>query len=79
MLTDGAGNKYVEFENIRFTIVKQNERDSSKDWPESDVLRIQAYRNSESKSLHRGAEIPIKSKEDLIKIVKSILEIYDEF
>lgn len=79
MLTDGSGNKYVVLENIRFTIVKQSKRDSTKDWPESDVLRIQAYRNSESKSLHRGAEIPIKSKDDLIEIVKSLLEIYDEF
>jgi len=61
--TDDRGQPYVEVENIRITYVKADQRDRSKDWPGCDVLRIQAYKGDGTKSLHRGAELPISSRD----------------
>lgn len=54
---DGKGNNYIEVGNIRVTYVPKCS------WaPQFPGLRIQAYRDSTSKSLHRGAEIPISNR-----------------
>ena len=72
---DSKGNVYLELENIRISFVKSSKRISENDWPGCDVLRIQAYRG-EGKSLHMGAELPIKSKDDIIELVDVLVEIY---
>jgi hypothetical protein len=54
--TDGSGHLDAEVENIRITYVSASDRKPEADWAGSDVLRIQAYRGSDSKSLFMGAE-----------------------
>ncbi|WP_167597978.1 hypothetical protein [Leeuwenhoekiella sp. ZYFB001] len=76
MERDSKGNIYTEIKNIRLTYVKSANRAPDKDWPGSDVIRIQAYRDGTSKSLHRGAEIPVDKKEDVIDIVSELLKIH---
>jgi hypothetical protein len=76
MKTDSKGNIYTEIKNIRITHVKSANRAPDKDWPGKDVIRIQAYRDGTSKSLHRGAEIPIDNKSDISLIIDKFKEIY---
>ena len=68
---DSRDNIFVELENIRISYVKQSNRGLDKDWPEADVLRIQAYRG-EGKSLHRGAELPIYDKENINDLINAL-------
>jgi len=79
METDSKNNKYIDLDNIRLTLVKGEKRKPEKDWYGSDVLRIQAYKGTESSSLHMGAEIPIESKEKIIELVQVLLRFYKEF
>lgn len=76
MKIDSKGHIYTEIKNIRLTYVKSSNRRPDKDWPEMDVIRIQAYRTGKSNSLHRGAEIPIDKKEDVIDLIRGLLEIH---
>ena len=78
METDSKGNRYTEIKNIRLSYIKSTDRKPDKDWPGMDVIRIQAYRDENSKSLHRGAEIPIDKKEDIIDLIRELLEIHKE-
>ena len=75
MKKDSKGNSYTEVRNIRLTIVKSENRRPDKDWPGMDVIRIQAYRNLTSNSLHKGA-ISVSKKEDIIELIRKLLEIH---
>lgn len=69
---DGKGNVYVEVDNLRITYVEQINRSNVKDWPNADVLRIQAYQGNNSNSLHRGAELPIYNSESAFKLFEAL-------
>jgi len=63
--------------NLRITYVPARERKGARNWSRSDVVRIQAYRGV-GKALHRGAEFPVKSERDFIKLIKTLCDIYAE-
>jgi hypothetical protein len=71
--TDSAGNEFVEVGNIRITLVLAEKRDTEKDWAGSPVLRIQAYRDSESKALFPGAEYPVRRLSDVSEMIEALL------
>lgn len=76
MKTDKKGNRYTEIKNIRLSYIKSINRKPDKDWPGVDVIRIQAYKDGNSNSLHQGAEMPINKKEDIIDFIRELLEIH---
>jgi len=53
--TDSAGNEFVEVGNIRITLFLDETGTTEKDWAGTPVLRVQVYRDSESKALFPGA------------------------
>lgn len=69
---DANRNSYIEIGNIRLTYVKRENRSSIKDWPEADVVRIQAYKGSSNKSLHLGAEFPVYSEKDAFEFSEAL-------
>ena len=74
---DSAGHLYAVVENIRITCIPAADRAEGKDWAESDVIRVQAYRNiNVDESLHRGAEFPIQSPEIFDQIVTAMRQVY---
>lgn len=75
---DTRGHIYAEVENIRVTYIPAKDRDGSKDWAGADVIRLQAYRGGEDKSLHRGAEFPVSSPETFGQCVAAICQVYAE-
>ena len=76
--TDGSGHLYAEVENIRITYVPASDRKPEADWAGSDVLRIQAYRGSHSKSLFMGAELPVQSPEVMVDMVAALCAVYND-
>jgi hypothetical protein len=68
-MKDQAGHDYVDIENIRLTYVPACDRSSDNNWAGGDVIRIQSYRNDESMSLHRGAELPISGPQTLVQLI----------
>jgi hypothetical protein len=56
---DGAGNEYIEVDNVRITYVPADRRDAAKNWAGQDVVRIQARRDDGTNALHMGAEFPV--------------------
>jgi hypothetical protein len=74
--TDKNGNKYLEAKNVRVSYVKQKNRASSKNWPGSDVIRIQAY-TGEGQRLHQGAEYPVDDS-GVAALIDAIEKIYVE-
>jgi len=78
MKKDSKGNSYEEVENIRITYVESKNRAESKDWAENDVIRFQAYKGGDTKSLHIGAEIPIEGPTTLIEIIEALCKIFKE-
>lgn len=76
MPTDSSGHEYVEVQNVRVTFVAGDSRSPESNWAGTDVLRIQAYRSERDKSMHTGAEIPIRSPSDLGAFVAAIVEAY---
>jgi len=70
------GHVYIEVGNLRITYVPSKDRPPEKDWPGCDVIRIQAYRDSVSSALHRGAELPITGISGMRQMVKAIRKIY---
>jgi hypothetical protein len=76
---DSKGHIYADVENIRVTYIPASDRDASKDWAGSDVIRVQAYKApAPDRSLHMGAEIPISSPEVFGEFVGAICQIYTE-
>lgn len=81
VLQDGAGNHYVNVENVRVTLVLAKDRPTEKDWPGQNCLRIQAYRGDENDALCQGAELPIGSdpnvSRNLIGIMKAFFMLFE--
>lgn len=67
---DNAGQKYYEVENARITVIP-------KTWNGQHGIRIQAYKGT-GNSLFRGAEIPIKSKEEAFTLLQAISSSLEE-
>lgn len=74
---DSRDNIFVDLENIRISYVESSNRSSDKDWPGADVLRIQAYRG-EGSALHKGAELPIHDKDNIVDLIEVLIKIYKE-
>ena len=64
---DGKGNDYIDVGNIRITYLEKCSWDSA-----SPGLRVQAYRDGQSNSLHQGAEIPIKTPKIALEVIAAI-------
>ncbi|GEM59271.1 hypothetical protein B0A78_08625 [Flavobacterium columnare NBRC 100251 = ATCC 23463] len=76
---DSKGNIYIELENIRITYVEKQKRSNLKNWPNADVLRIQAKKDGISNSLHRGAEFPLYKKEKSIyNLIERLTKLMDD-
>ncbi len=72
---NGKGNLYFDLVTARITYVERAKRPSEKDWPGSDVIRIQAYKNpSKSKALFPGAEIPI-NEDAILEMIQHLCEL----
>ena len=76
MEADKNGNLFVEIGNIRMTYVDKKNRQTSKNWSGSDTIRFSAYRNATTNSLHKGAEVPIKSKDEIIELIEALCVLY---
>ena len=76
MEIDSKGNQYEEVSNIRITYVSQQSRTEINNWSEGDVLRIQAYRNLEEKSLHIGPEIDLRSRSTILELIEALCRLY---
>lgn len=75
---DKNGNVYIEVENIRISYIEQKNRSNLKDWPNANVLRIQAYRGSTSKALHKGAEYPVCDNKSINSLFEAISKLMKE-
>lgn len=73
---DSKNNDYLEIGNIRVSLVRATNRTASKNWPGCDVIRIQAYRGNTNSALHKGAEFPVNSKNEIIDLVRILLEMH---
>lgn len=78
METDSKGNIFVDVGNVRISYIESQKRLMSKDWAETDVIRIQAYKGRDTKALHMGAEIPIEKTEKIIDLMEALIKIYKE-
>jgi hypothetical protein len=76
MEQDVNGHWFVEVSNLRLTFVPKEDRSDAKDWSGSDVIRIQARRNSKDNALHMGAEYPVSGEGDITKLMLGIRGIY---
>ena len=77
---DSRGNPFVEYNGRRMTFVpKGRHGDTSKDWSNSHVIRIQAHRydksGNELNTLCPGAELHIHSFQDVGKIMGLLTEL----
>ena len=75
---DAKAHLYAEVGNIRITYVPSAERQPSKDWASSDVLRIQAYKGGKDMSLFPGAEIPIPTSRVFVELIAALRSVYSE-
>lgn len=78
---DQKENPYIDVGNIRVTFVMRKSRDSSKDWSESHVLRVQAYRDpghKVSQALHQGAEFPVNNHKEACALLAAISHLVSE-
>lgn len=76
MGTDSKGNIYEDVANIRVTYKKQSNRTADKDWSDTDVLSLRAYKNSNSDSLHMGAELTLQNRETIIELIEALCRLY---
>jgi len=75
---DNKGHIYADVGNIRVTYIPARDRDASKEWAGSDVIRVQAYKSHTDNSLHMGAEFPVLSPEDFGQFVAALCQVYAE-
>ncbi len=70
---------HEEVGNLRITFVPASERRPDADWAESDVIRIQAFRQdpSISKSLNMGPEFPCNTEAELENVVDAIRRVFE--
>ena len=76
MRTDSNGNVYEDVSNIRVTYKKQSNRSADKDWSDTDVLSFRAYKNSNSDSLHMGAELTLQNRETIVELIEALCRLY---
>ncbi|MBS1649958.1 MAG: hypothetical protein JSR09_09670 [Bacteroidetes bacterium] len=76
MRTDGSGNIYEDVANIRVTYKRQSNRTADKDWADTDVLSFRAYKNSDTDSLHMGAELTLKNRETILELIEALCKLY---
>jgi len=74
---DSKGNVYIEVGNLRISYIEQKNRTSIKDWPNADVIRIQAYRG-EGKALHQGAEYPVENDKNIYSLFEAFSTLMKE-
>jgi hypothetical protein len=75
--TDSKGNIYIEVGNLRISYIEQKNRSSLKDWPNADVLRIQAYRG-EGNALHQGAEYPVENEKSIYNLFEAFSKLMND-
>ena len=75
---DSKNHLYVRIKNIRITFIPSKDRANDKDWSSSDVIRIQAYKDTASESLHRGIELPVPNSDAAEMAAKGIIQVYRE-
>jgi len=75
---DSRGHVYGRVGNIRITYIPAADRMPEKDWPGSDVIRVQAYKDATSESLHMGAEFPVSTPSDFGDLIGGICQVYGE-
>lgn len=75
---DRNGHVYSRVKNVRVTYIPASDRQPEDDWANSDVIRVQSYKNSEDNSLHIGIELPIPSPDVFSQFIASLCEIYIE-
>jgi hypothetical protein len=65
-------------DNLRVTHVPANERDADKNWAGTDVIRVQAYRQSpaESQRLHPGVEFPVPDALSFCRLIETLCRVY---
>ncbi len=77
MSRDSAGHFYADVDNIRVTFIPAHDRATGKDWSNSDVIRVQSYKNTGvSHSLQQGAEFPVSSPDSLIRLIETLCAAY---
>lgn len=76
MKTDSSGNIYEDVANIRVTYKRQSNRTADKDWADTDVLSFRAYKNSDTDSLHMGAELTLKNRETILELIEALCKLY---
>ncbi len=75
---DGPEHVCARVGNIRVTYVPATDRTEMQNWAGSDVLRVQAYRDSESDALHKGAEFPVNTPEAFVDLISGLCSVYNE-
>lgn len=69
----------LDIQNLRITYVPAADRAESANWAGTDVIRVQAYRDSEeNQSLHMGAELPIPTPEVFGLFISALCQVYIE-
>ena len=76
MQRDSRGHLFADVSNLRITYIPASDRSDETDWADSDVLRVQAYRGGENSALHRGAEFPVSSSEEMIDLIQTLCNVY---
>ena len=76
MQKDSSDNVYENVGNIRITYKQQSNRDSEKDWADTDVLSFRAYKNADTDALHMGAELTLKNKETILELIEALCRLY---
>lgn len=71
-------DNYPELKNARITLIDRRNINQSKDWYGTGFyLKFQAY-TGHGKKLHRGLEIPFDDNEQLLSIIKTLIELKDK-
>ncbi len=76
--SDEPGHVCVRVGNIRVTYVPAADRTAVKNWAGSDILRVQAYKDPDSESLHKGAEFPVSTPEAFVDLISGLCSVYNE-
>lgn len=68
---DGKGHAYIDVNGVRFTYIPTKDRRQGRNWAGQDVISVRAYR-ADGRSLHRGAEIPIRDGAGVLELIAAI-------
>jgi hypothetical protein len=75
---DSKGHVYADVDNTRVTYIPAKDREGSKDWAGSDVIRVQGVQAAAGSSLYTGPEFPVSSPEVFGQFVAGICQVYVE-